>query len=95
MDVDILGISRTLLRGRKMITVKDIKILRVTSDSTYLQKWQTYYFRIADKKTVLVEKQDGIFKFWSANCKTLAEAKQHIVKVINAGKTQDEFLCTV
>jgi hypothetical protein len=76
-----------------MITEKDVKVLKVTSDSTCLQEWQTYYFRIADKKIVLVIKQDGFFKFWSANCKTLAEAKKHIVNVVNTEKTRDEFLC--
>ena len=64
-----------------------IKVIKRATSSTFIQTWQTYYFQIDGKRTVLVEKQGGVFKFWSKHCKNIQEAKRHIEDCILIGKT--------
>ncbi len=66
-----------------MIKVQDIKVSHRTRHSTSLQSWQTYWFKINNENTFGIEKQDGLFKFYSKHCKTLNEAKQYIVEQLN------------
>jgi len=69
------------------LTIKDIKVVSHKPDSTYLQKWRTYWFRAKGFPDFSIIKQNGVFLFYSKHCKTLLEAKQHIVSVLNSGKS--------
>ena len=68
-----------------MITIKDVKLVKRRSYSTSLSTWQTYWFDIGDLHTFGIIKRDGLFRFWSATCETLDEAKQHILNELNGG----------
>ena len=68
-----------------MITVKDVKIHKKTSDSTIIQKWDTYWFNVNGKISFGIERQDGIFKFFAKHCKSLDDAKQYIADYLNNG----------
>lgn len=70
-----------------MITINDIKVQKRKKDSTMIQSWETYWFRVGKLVSFRITKQDGIFKFFRKNCKSLKEAKQHIADMLNYGKS--------
>lgn len=79
------------LKGIDMITISDVKVHRHTKDHTFIQKWESYWFEVNGKVSFSIEKQDGVFRFFSKHCTSLEDAKQHIANMLNAGKNLNQI----
>ncbi len=60
-----------------MVKPKDVKVSHRTKNC--------YWFKIGDKYTLGIDREDGVFKFFAYHCQTLSRAKQYIADYLNKG----------
>ena len=69
-----------------MYTKNDIRVCRQKPQHTHLQNWVDYWFVTSDgQRSLCIESQDGVFKFYARHCTTLDEAKAYIAEFLNQG----------